>query len=157
MEDIVERLRNARSREDSFVCNEAANEIESLRAQLAEVTKNLGVEKSTAEYFSAAHGVVLGQLLATQTHAARVVDALGQVMDDIRSEDYLFDGGNGISADTECMVSKTLSTPISLDALHEHEAQLLRGAAEKWKVLLRHKDQRQSKRSWNLCDGGRSA
>ena len=150
--DIVEWLRNARSREDSFMCNEAANEIESLRAKLAEVTRErdelrelsvtnimvaicpgedgMGEEvyaRSLDDVFAVINRLsekaeeadsFRVQLLATQAHAARLVDALQRILEN--------DGADGSKVfnaiklfDARVDAKTALSTPINLDALHE--------------------------------------
>ena len=134
MEDIVERLRNARSREDSFVCNEAANEIESLRAQLAEVTGDRDELKTVPmKYrrmkFNAElqdeNAKLHKQLLATQAHVARVVAGIAEYLQANDPDGF----GCACTPDHKCgpcneydrqnPLHEALSTPINLDALHE--------------------------------------
>lgn len=135
MEDIVERLRNARSREDSFVCNEAANEIESPRAQLAEVTGDRDELKTVPMKYrrmkfnaelQEENAKLHKQLLATQAHAARVVESLDSCLDDTKEvladwKEQYGDHSHEIAAYGKKVeqAEAALSTPINLDALHE--------------------------------------
>ena len=93
---------------------EAADEIESLRAQLAEVARErnsllldaerYGPEKLASQKAEFKLAEVTQQLLATQAHAARLTEVL---------ECYAKNKKIGLVA------SVAISTPINLDALHE--------------------------------------
>jgi hypothetical protein len=101
MEDIVNCLRSFKSAAAQSWAHEAADEIESLRTQLAEERQ---------------------QLLATQAHAARLVEALNKAEVAIKFwADYAPDDrkeANNLCGDIS-MLDDALSTPINLDALHE--------------------------------------
>lgn len=114
MVDIVEQLRNARSREDSFMCNEAAKEIESLRAQLAEAL-------TTKEAYRRKAGALCDQLLATQAHAARLREALANLNESARMCQAGEQDKDSIQPERTRAI-EALSIPINLDALHEDRA-----------------------------------
>lgn len=139
MEDIVKRLRTQVTNR-SKVAYDAADEIESLRAQLAEVTRKYeesvgGFKRDIQEKLDqqrTKNKRLETKILATQAHAARLAEALelasiGSCNCLTKTNDAKFHGEH-------CryrIISEALSTPINLDALHEHDAQLLRGTAEK--------------------------
>ena len=102
------------------------------QSQLAEVTRERDAAYDAVDKNWVSHQ----QFLSTQAHAARLVEALTQVMDDIASEDYLFEGGNGISTTSETQAKKALSTPINLDALHDDRAATLLEAANHLKRII---------------------
>lgn len=58
-------------------------------------------------------------LAAAEARESATRAILDQVMDDIRSEAFLFDGGNGISADTEDAADNLLAQPRDDSALRE--------------------------------------
>ena len=58
-------------------------------------------------------------LAAAEARESATRAILDQVMDDIRSEAFLFDGGNGISADTEDVADNLLNQPSDDSALRE--------------------------------------
>ena len=58
-------------------------------------------------------------LAAVEARESATRAILDQVMDDIRSEAFLFDGGNGISADTEDAADNLLNQPSDDSALRE--------------------------------------
>ena len=58
-------------------------------------------------------------LAAVEAREMKLREALDQVMGDIRSEAFLFDGGNGISADTEDAADNLLNQPRDDSALRE--------------------------------------
>ena len=58
-------------------------------------------------------------LAAAEARESATRAILDQVMDDIRSEAFLFDGGNGISADTEDAADNLLDQPRDDSALRE--------------------------------------
>lgn len=80
MEDIVNRLRGFKSAAAQSWSHEAADEIESLRSQLAEVTRERDAVKCLMDCYNLGGWTdsigVAEQLLATQAHAARLENAL---------------------------------------------------------------------------------
>ena len=58
-------------------------------------------------------------LAAAEARESATRAILDQVMDDIRSEAFLFDGGNGISADTEDAADNLLNQPSDDSALRK--------------------------------------
>lgn len=158
MEDIVNRLRGFKSAAAQSWAHEAADEIESLRAQLAEAKKELGEANETASNnFAAVQEIDLWliqhdmlkithegggeaaglnvvdaienmhqQLLATQAHAARLVESLDSCLDDTKEvladwKEQYGDHSHEIAAYGKKVeqAEAALSTPINLDALHE--------------------------------------
>lgn len=90
--------------------------IESLRTQLAEGKRLLREEMKRTNHYRK-------QLLATQAHVARLVEALK-----VADECFRF-SGLGKCQEKDCLL-QALSTPINLDALHEDRARTLEDAAE---------------------------
>ena len=120
MEDIVERLRGVGYDYDfheNSLIHAAVEEIESLRAQLVVAKAEIAREERR---FSD----LWEQLLATQAHAARLVEALEMYA--VAYNKYWVRGMDIL----EPTADSALSTPINLDALHEDRAQTLDGAAE---------------------------
>lgn len=115
MEDIVKLLRGFKSAAAQSWAHEAADEIESLRAQLAEVTRKYeesvgGFKRDLQEKLDqqrTKNKRLETKLLATQAHAARLVEALSEYARKEKCEGFY-----------ESTVHKALSTPINLDALH---------------------------------------
>lgn len=56
---------------------------------------------------------------AENAENARLREVLYQVMDDIKSESYLFEGGNGVSATTEELADQALSQPTNTSSLED--------------------------------------
>ncbi len=120
------------------------DEIESLRAQLAKVTQDLAtakgllVEGRYLELYREGEEQKK-QLLATQAHAARLVEALRLVVkccDEPRSRDNSEHEG----LDAMEAARSALSTPINLDALHEHDARALEEAKAELEKFGLHRD-----------------
>lgn len=101
--------------------DECRHEIESLRAQLAEGTRERDVLVHAVADHATVRGEYYQQLLSAKAHVARLVEVLRLVVkccDEPRSRDNSeHDGLDALEA-----ARSALSTTISLDALHEDRA-----------------------------------
>ena len=105
---------------------------EELERRLVEVTSERNEWKDSA--INGGNATYLReQLLATQAHAARLVDALDEACETLilANKELRFFGHTGFKEELKTL-RKALSTPINLDALHEHAAQVLIAVAEKF-------------------------
>ena len=116
MEDIVNRLRGFKSAAAQSWAHEAADEIESLRAQLAEATRERDALKTVPMKYrrmkfnaelQEESAKLTQELLAAQAHAARMKEAL-KLIKNFSKSPYVVS-----------TAAAALSTPINLDALHE--------------------------------------
>lgn len=74
--------------------------------------------------------VICTVLVAVEARESATRAILDQVMDDICSEAFLFDGGNGISADTEDAADNLLAQPRDYSALREMIAEVYEECAK---------------------------
>lgn len=129
MEDIVNRLRSFKSAAAQSWAHEAATEIESLRAQLAEVTKERDefkeAHKFTFEQYQDCGRLLnetCAQLEATHAHAARLVEAMKTVKSNLMHQRRFgtdtYQAWKNAVARAEGDIEEILdSTPINLDAM----------------------------------------
>lgn len=120
-EDEIESLRaqlgaaNAEVQEQARLNGMGAEREAKLRAQLEEVRREVDFQVQD-------NCQLQDQLLATQAHAARLVEAISEIERESNGEDgRVFELVHAIAADA-------LSTPINLDALHEDRALTLEEA-----------------------------
>ena len=127
--DEIESLRaqlaaaNAEVQEQARLNGMGSEREAKLLAQLAEVTKERDAARSEAQCRSWEIVEKQSQLLATQANAARMVEAIDFAIDCWECELLLTDA-------VVIKAKSALSTPINLDALHEHDARVLEDVAK---------------------------